>query len=59
MFGLVNAGRMTAVLVRVPAPAGLVAERTTVEITPAALGVPLISPVTVFTSSPAGRLLAP
>ena len=41
-----------------PVPPALVALIVTEEV-PVAVGVPEISPVLVFTESPAGRLLAP
>ena len=49
---------MVRVSVALPVPPALVALIVTEEV-PAAVGVPEITPVLVFTESPAGRLLAP
>jgi hypothetical protein len=49
---------MVSVRSAVPVPAAFVALRVTVEV-PAAVGVPEINPVPVFTDSPAGNPVAP
>jgi hypothetical protein len=49
---------MVSVRVALPVPALLVALRVTVDV-PAAVGVPEINPVPLFTVSPAGNPVAP
>ena len=55
---ITGAGRvMVSVNVAVPVPVLLVALSATLEV-PAAVGVPEINPVPVFTDNPAGKLVA-
>ena len=62
MLELVITGSAGMLMVRVrgsvPVPAPLVALNVTVEV-PAAVGVPEINPVPVFTDNPAGNPVAP
>ena len=46
------------VRIAVPVPAALTAERVTVKVPAATVGVPEMSPLVVFTETPAGRPMA-